>query len=968
MKLVVKLHAGVAAAAICMAAFPATAQTQPQTEPDAAASAVEDVVVTGSRIRRSGADTPTPTTIINSEAIRQSGVTEIADLVNQIPSLFVTQSNQTSNQQGNAGLNALDLRGLGTERTLVLVNGRRRVPAMPGSSAVDVSAVPAGLVERVEVITGGASALYGADAVAGVANFILKKDFDGFEFSGMYSGSFRGDLTGYDADILYGKNFHDGRGNVTGFASYSNHTDPAYGQDRPWTAAGTPLYWRNADGTYRLTDGNRSIYDLSTAVVELGGKGNLFTFNADGSMRRPVMGPSGILNTVTANTDLSSYQTDGGEFLSRYDDWLLSVPTERYTLATSANYDLSDTLRVFGDLTYAHTDAKAGYQARAAYGYDLLYAGNPFITPEMEAANGGPISSLAFTRRYWELGRQETHYDRGMVQATVGLEGSLPSIGGKVWDWAAYYSYGQTRQKLRSVNATADSRYMLALDAISDGAGGAMCRSTYFDPTNGCVPLNPFKTLTSDVIDYLQYDTSEAVQTLKQQVFSAYATGDLFNLPAGAVKGVIGGEYRKESNDIGAAPEYDEASDKFDPTLGVTETSLVGEYDVAEVFGELRIPILADMWGAEELTFEGAVRYSDYSTAGETTAYKLALDWAPIRDIRFRTTYGQAVRAPNISELFTSTRVGGAWLKDPCNYYDVDNRISRSQYTKANCQTLAPQNVNTYWQWLDVLNTGNEKLKVETANTFTAGVVLRPRFIPNLSLTVDYFDIDLEDAIDSFGAQLIMEKCIDAASLDNMFCDYVNRDPATNNLVSVEVTQLNLAQFITRGIDFEMNYRFNLIDVGMGEEAGSISINAVYTKLLERTFVLDPSDPNTISETVGLFGAPEWKGAVRTSWQSGPWSASWTLRHFSPMRPGSHVTSDVYDVAETDHVFYSDLYAGYQVNDRVTLQAGLRNAFDKAPPRLPGAEAGGANFEFGYQAGTYDVLGRTFFIGIRLTH
>ncbi|MGH7027072.1 TonB-dependent receptor domain-containing protein [Brevundimonas sp.] len=489
---------------------------------------------------------------------------------------------------------------------------------------------------------------------------------------------------------------------------------------------------------------------------------------------------------------------------------------------------------------------------------------------------------------------------------------------------------------------------------------------TIEDPVARFHDMNAF-TLTQGVIDYLQYDTSDAVQTLKQQVFSAYATGELFDLPAGAVKAVLGAEYRKESNDIGAAPEYDEASDKFDPTLGVTETSLVGEYDVAEVFGELRLPLLANLPGAEELTFEGAVRYSDYSTAGETTAYKLALDWAPIRDIRFRTTYGQAVRAPNISELFTTTRVGGAWLADPCNYYDVDNRISRSQYTKANCQTLAPQNVNTYWQWLDVLNTGNEDLKVETANTFTAGVVLRPRFVPNLSLTVDYFDIDLEDAIDSFGAQLIMEKCVDAPTLNNIFCDYVNRDPVTKNLVSVEVTQLNLAQFTTRGLDFEMDYRFDVHDIGTGAVAGTVAVNAVYTKLLERTFILDPTDPNTIDETVGLFGSPEWKGAIRTSWNSGPWTASWTLRHISPMRPGSHVTSDLYDVSETDHVFYSDLYAGYQLNDRVSVFGGLRNAFDKAPPRLPGAEAGGANFEYGYQAGTYDVLGRTFYVGIRLT-
>lgn len=943
-----------AIAGACLCATPAWAQS-PGNAAGRGAADLDEIVITGSRIKRTGADTPMPTSIIDVDAIERAGATTLAELVNQVPSLFITQTAQTANQEGNAGIESLDLRGMGTERTLALVNGRRRVAAMPGTSAIDIATIPTGLVERVEVITGGASALYGADAVAGVVNFKLRDDFQGLQANGSYSGSTRGDLDGYDLDILAGRNFADDRGNVTFFAAYSDHPDTVAGQDRPWTASGTPLYVLGSDGIRHLTDGNRSIYDHQEAIVELGGRGNLYTFTADGALRQPELGPGGITNIANTSSNLSSYLTDGGEFLGRYDDWLLQVPTEKLSLYGTSKFAITDRVKVFGDLAWAQTDSRSEYRAWSAYGFDFVPGDSPFITPEMIAANGAPIGSLGFTRRYTELGRGQTTYDRSMVQGTAGFEGEY----GESWSWSAYYSYGKTRQDVTSVNATASDRYYLALDSTDDGAGNAICRSTLTDPGNGCVALNPFRTLTQDVIDYLQFDSSPARQELTQQVFSAYTTGDLFSLPAGAVQAVLGAEYRKESNDIGATPEFDPESPSFDPSLGTSEVALVGEYNVKEVFGELRIPIFKDITGLKELSVEGAVRLSDYSTAGETTAYKAALAWSPVQGVRFRGTYGQAVRAPNINELFTSTRISGAWLSDPCNYWDVVNRPSRSEYTAANCAAIAPANSATYWQWRDVIASGNSALDVETAKTYTAGVVLQPEFARGLTFTVDYFDIDLEDAIDSFGAQLIMEKCVDAPTLDNQFCGFVARD-ANNNLVSVETKELNLARYTTRGIDFEVNYA---APIG----PGTLSVNAAATKLLERSFILDMDDPNSIEDTVGQFGSPEWKGAMRTAWSQGPLVFNWTLRYYSRMRPGSGVTAETHDIVYTDEVMYHDFYVGYSLTNSVSLYGGLSNAFDEAPPRLPGAEAGGANFEWGYQSGVYDVIGRTFYLGARFT-
>ena len=964
-------------------AFAQTTTTAAQPE-DKSAHEVQEIVVTGSRIKRSGTQTPAPTTIVSAETIRQSGVSEIADLVNEMPSLFVRQNNQSSNQRGNAGLNALDLRGLGTHRTLVLVNGRRRVPAMPGSSAVDVSAVPTALVERFEVITGGASALYGADAVAGVANFILKDDFEGFETNASYSNSTRGDMAGYNADFLYGRNFHDGRGNATVFGSYNNSTDTVFGQDRPWTARGVPSY-RLIDGQYVLTDGNKMLYDSYNAMVELGGTGNIYGFNPDGSLRRPEYGPSG-LQGAGDNADFYSYRTDGGEFGGRYDDYVLSVPSERLNLTASGNYQLTESVRLFGDITYSQTESSALSRAYSSYGADYVPSDSPFITDEMRAINGAS-NSVVFARRFGELGLNESHYDRAMYQATIGLEGEFGIFGRNDWRWEATYSRGQTRQNVTYLNQTADERYRLALDSTVDANGNAICRSTLTDPTNGCVPLNPFKTLTQDVIDYLQYDSSPAEHRLDQQVFSAYVTGSLFDLPAGPVQAVLGAEYRKEENDIGVVPEYDPANSLYDPTLGVTSSPLKGEYDVKEAFAELRLPLLADKPFAQQLSLEMAGRLSEYSTAGKTESYNVALNWAPVSDLRLRATYGQSVRAPNVSELYTAASRSNAWLADPCNYWDPENRTSRTEYTLSNCNALLPRGDlgkpyndpsvtdeerrnrdywNNYWQRIPVIHSGNDELNVETATTYTLGVVIEPRFLPNFSLTVDYWDIQLEDAIGSFGAQQILEKCVDMANMDNMFCGLVDRDPETNQLVAVNVQQLNMSEFATSGIDFEANYRFHLEDIGMGAEAGTINVNAVYTQLLDRSYILDATDPTTASDTVGQYSSPEWKGVIRTTWNAGPWSASWSLRHFSPMTPGSHVTAETYNVTDTGHVFYNDLYASYQLNDQVNVYGGLRNAFDREPPRLPGAESGGANFEYGYEAGMYDVIGRTFYIGLRM--
>lgn len=956
---------------------PAQQTTQPQPPSDSAAGANAssqtpeasgaDIVVTGSRIRRAGTDSPAPVSVLNAATIAQAGQPEIADVINEQPALAITQNNQTSNLNGNAGINALDLRGLGTQRTLVLVDGRRHVPAVPGTSAVDVSTIPSDLVERVEILTGGASALYGADAVAGVVNFILKKNFDGAVADLRYGNTTYGDFNTYDYSLTLGRNFADGRGNVTLYGFYEGQPDRVSGQDRPWTARPYPIYSRaDRNSKYTIQDGVYNIYSGLTAQTLLGGK--LYTYNPDGSLRAPVLGPGGFVNKqpvdMTNPYNLGDLLTDGGEYTGRYDNYYLEVPSRRMTLHGSGHYDFSDAFKLSFSADFAHGKAEAAYAPYTSFGSDVVPGDSPFITDEMRAAAGSDLADgINFSRKYAQLGVGRTTYDRNTFQLTGGIDGDF-RLFNQPWNYSAYYSYGKSIQYRRDINNTANDRYQMALDTTTGPNGQAICRSTLTDPGNGCVPLNPFADLTPALIDYIQYNSSHAKSVLSQQVVSGYVSGGLFDLPGGPLQVVLGGEYRKERQFVGATPEYDPTNAAYDPEIGITETALNGDYSVKEVFGEAHLPILSHRPLFDTLSIDGAVRLSDYSTSGNTTTWKVGGEYAPVRDIRFRATYGQAVRAPNVAELYTQSRISGLWVTDPCNAYNLENRIDRTEYTEANCAQIKPSDTTTYWLYRDIITQGNLDLKPEVAKTLTAGVVLQPRWLRNFTATIDYYDINIHGAIATFGAQQIINHCVDAPTLDNQYCPFVTRD-ADNNLLNVTTENLNLAGFRTSGIDMEVTYAFQLDSLGLGANSGEVTIDSAYTRLLKHDYQLDPLDPTTLTKTAGVFGSPKWKGVTRASWSNDTWSLTWTLRHFGPMRPTTTTTADLYLPNKTGNVFYNDFSASWKLNKTFELYGGLMNAFNRAPPRVPGAEAGGANFETGYTAGVYDVIGRTYWVGIR---
>ncbi|KRG74487.1 hypothetical protein ABB30_13865 [Stenotrophomonas ginsengisoli] len=954
------------------------------------AQTLDTIVVTGSRIRReAGFDGPAPMSTIDAAAITASGHTQITDVVNQLPGFAITQTGQTSNQYevGNPGINALDLRGMGVQRTLTLVDSRRQVPSIPGTSGVDLSMIPSSLVERVEVITGGASALYGADAVNGVANFILKRDFDGLEANIRYGNSSRFDMPSTTADVLFGKNFADNRGNFTLFGFAERTSGEVSGQDRPWTAGGMPLYERANAGDRRvITEGNRNFYNSPNAQVVLGNCNSsnwmncLYTFDANGQLRRPQLGPGGLVNLNpgalnTGNALLQQGRTDGGEYGAYYDNWMLSVPSDRQTVRSTVNFDFNEHARFFANLTYSQSQTQTRNRELAAYGSgyeESVPYDSPFITQDMIDANGGAFTdNISFARHFDnDFGLRRTDYERKLLQVVTGLEGDF-ELFSRNWNYSGYVSYGRSEERSRSLNAAALPRFYAGLNSTADANGNAVCNGSWVwsdvlndwdwaAPMAGCVAINPFAQLTPEMVKWLSYDTDWSKTQMTQKVASAYASGGLFDLPGGEAQLVVGMEYRSESNNVGVSPQFNANHALFDPSLGYTATPLIGEYSVKEAFGEIHLPLISGAPGAERLSLDLAGRVSDYNLSGRTTTTKVGLEWAPIEDLTLRGTYGKAIRAPNIGEMFTAGVVSGAWLYDPCNDYSLANSTGNTQYTAANCAQIAPSDTATYWQWLDVIYSGNTELGPETAKTTTFGAVFRPRFINNLVISADYYKIDLRNVIAGLAPQTILQRCVDLASMDNQFCGLVTRN-ATGDLVDVSVQQLNLAQSLARGVDINATWFTQL------PRGHRLSLDLNLGRNLERIDIADAANPDDVWNNLEIFGTPQWKGSLRTGLSHEKYSVYWTLRGYSKMRASEYATYETYERPWSGSMFYNDIYASYQLTPKVSVSAGMNNMFDRSPPRIPGAEAGGSNFNQGIagtSSGLYDVIGRTFHLSL----
>ncbi len=892
----------------------------------------EVIEITGSRIKRADTATTTPITSIDGDALRKTGALNINEALNKLPMLTPnlgdTSSNSDIKSNGFPGMSTQDLRGLGAERTLVLVNGRRHVASVPGTSIVDVSTIPMALVQRVEILTGGASSIYGADAIAGVINIVLKKEFEGTHFRGLAGVSGEGDGQRLSFDITQGSQiFNDTANLVLNLSYYKSRAIQA--SDRDYVNSNISYLPNPADPDGEI-DGvpNRTpqvfmrLYNQSDRNFFI--KGVPHAVDPDGSIRATELGPGGL----QGDPIFYSAYTDGGEYHGDYEYQRLMVPSERLNLNMTLQQEINHDVSLFVDAKFVDSRSESRTGPYAEYGGNHLPMDYQFYTQEQRAEVERTGNGLEYGGFFPELGEGGIDYKNKLYQLVVGFEGSV--FDDYIWRVSA--QHGQSKSKDTTVGDFYQDRWNAA---IGDAWGSYTCDQS-------CTPINVFQPLTQAMIDYVSIGNHSSKSKLKQTVISASLTGDLAELSAGNLAFASGVEYRKE--DSSRTP-----SDILQNGLGIDnmlEKPLSGGYNVAEIYSEVRVPLLKDALLAKSLSVEGAVRYADYSTAGGNTSWSLGSDWQPIEDIKFRVSYAKAARAPNINEVYASESYSGEWIADPCSPWLYNENSQR----EANCASLNidPENI-PYWTWASKNNKGNPDLKVEVAKTMTLGAIIEPRVIENFNITLDYWDVKLEKQIDSFPLRTVVYGCVDSANTENIFCDYVTR----NDLGMIELvtlSQLNLAKHDVRGLDIEANY---LYDLG---ESGQLRFNTLWSKLIERR--LQSSELTAAENTVGGMAFPEWRGNISLSYQYGDFSTSFTSRYVGSQKTDLNTTEEDRYPNETGDIWYSDLTMSYWLNDRTNVNLAINNIFNKGTPQVPGAHVGGASWDLGYTAGLFDTIGR----------
>lgn len=938
---------------VAMISAPAQAQ-------DAAAAeeaSGDTIVVTGSRIARPELEGATPVQVLSATSILQQGSQNISDVLNEMPSIGTGFGRTNSNflTSGN-GVSTVNLRNLGNNRTLVLVNGRRVVAGLGGSSAVDINNIPTDLLEQVQVLTGGASAVYGSEAMAGVVNFILKDDFEGIRGRAQAGITDEGDNGRQMLGLTIGKNFADGRGNITLAGQYDrdsglrSYKRAISAEDVPFRSSFTP-------------QGRFFVGDTS------------YTYDPAGNLKE------GFNNPV-----------DG---FNRNGERYIAVPLERYLLNGLARYDINDSLTFFAEGTYAKVKSRSRLEPYAFDNSDAqlpngtilpgLSLDNPFIPQTILDRvaqlnnDGNPnnnVSAVGFTKRSNGVFDRSNRADREFYRAVAGFRGTLFND----WQWDAYYNRSQTIENTSSETALRDRLYY-ALDAVGTSAATAQCRDAAARAA-GCRPFNIFGVgaASPESIAYITNDGQLSTYKAKinQEVFAYNISGSVFRLPGGDVKVAGGIEHRTERS----SEVYDAATQSGN-TLSNALTNTLGKYRVFEAYAETVVPILSDVPFAEYLGLEAAVRYGDYyDTVGSVWSYKIGGDWAPTRDIRFRAVYSQATRAPNIGELYQgASQTFPSGLTDPCEGVTATSTRPQDAYCRTIpgiAQQIATRpdgtfvyNNNLDRQSIEGEDSGNLNLKEETAKTWTAGFVLTPRFVPGLSLTVDYFNIKVKDAIQLVPRQVTINQCVASAG-SSPLCALIVREqvgtprPRTPGTVyQVDAFPVNAASIETAGIDFQARYK-----TSWGDDS-SLEIGLLYTYLDKLT--LQPLDGLPVENNRGQLAGDGRLGAgfkhranLSATYQTGPFSLNWRTNYQSKIKDtlGPDVDSPLGDSTNSIKAYwYHDLQARFAVDQgRLEFYAGIDNVFDKKPPVI---NQNGASNITGTEtaADSYDPFGRNFYVG-----
>lgn len=976
------------------------AQTPAEQAAEQSAADGSGIVVTGSRIRSPTLTSPSPIQVVTAQDIENTGLIDIQEVLQQNPAVGTPGASRTTNTFGTSpGRSTVNLRNLGPSRTLVLIDGRRSVAGVPGSSVVDLAMIPAAFVERVDVLTGGASAVYGSDAIAGVVNFIYKKDFEGIRFNTQAGISERGDDSQYAANLTVGRNFADGAGNMLLHVGWQREgLVRNTGRDftaRDFVSLGTTQRVGTPSNANLTAAQNLFVPFYSPSNV---GPAGIFSIAGTGNR---IINPDGSVRAYNVATDGFNRAQFGA----------IASPVERLTFAVRGSYDVADNINLFVEGTYNKVDTKGYLEASplrsdgalgafpatgTANGYFNIehrvfrpdgtstIVRNPFVSDAVyNLANdrtGDGLRDISFLLR-------TTMFDPGIRLVTTQRENFRVAFGGDVdlgggWDLDAYYSYGSTRADTRMDGLANLYNVANALQVVPDindvNRNGSTTDAICLDANAraaGCVPLNIFglnangtSKITPEAINYVKA-SYQANAFQEMHVGAVNLSGTLFQLPGGPVQVAVGAEYRKEAS-----------RDIFDPLTnqarnGYTQaTNTVGEFEVKEAYGEVVVPLLSNTPFFHNLTLRGAARISDYSTVGSFWAYNGGVEWSPVPDIRIRGVYAHAVRAPNIGELFEAPQQGIIGINDPC----LGVTLAATGATAVNCRAdpgvLANIQANGAFtltvpdqQGVGSLTAANPNIREETATTYTLGVVVNPVSIDalrGLTFTADYFNIKLEDAISRISQAVVLNKCYVQGVSD--FCQFVTRRSTASGAFSAGSVEqvvralVNSGGTKTEGLDFTLSYQ-------MAAFGGRANFAASWTHLLANGTTPLAGDP--FDNSKGELGTPEDAANVSLSWDNETVGFTVSAEYIGKQYLDYENFQRTYVLADgslpdrelfaIDSLIYTDAQVRFKVTDRTQFFVGVNNLFDVDRPPLYTNVSGNPN-------GIYDPIGRRYYAGARM--
>lgn len=927
-----------AAAGAMVAATPSLALAQSQND---AASTVEEVVVTGSRIRRKDLVSSSPVSTVTAQDLQVASAGTVEEYLNTLPQL-VAGSTKSTNVTGESDASAsLNLRGLGAQRTLVLVNGRRFM-ASSQKGIVDVNNIPASLVERVELVTGGASAVYGSDAMAGVVNFILKDRFDGMQLDARYGLSGEGDGQTYSVSGTVGASGE--RGHAWLHVNYEER-DTVRGNTRDLSR-------------YSLIDtGNGFI--RSGTLSRLGGT----------LIGVPTANGSGGFTNVNYALDNGVPRVFNTERDTNFDltgDYAIQIPLQRTNVFGRGVYRLNDDVRAFAEVGFNHIESAAilsrtAVNARETTNVPGVPYNASFVTPQMAALLAQrPDPKAPFALRIaspLDFPEREIAFSRDMYRVLTGLEGRLMDK----WDWSASYSYSHL--STTEVQRGDISRRTFVEASTPSATDPTKCASG--NPR--CVLITSLTNWSPALVDFLRVDNISST-SITEKILSGQITGDLFELPAGPLGIALGAEYRSVSSADNPAPVLlDFAS------AGFGERSAThGKFDVSEIFAEAIVPVARDLAFADYIGLELAARYSDYSSAGGVWTYKAGGEVRFNDAVRFRSLYQQAVRAPNIYELFGGLVNTYPAMIDPCS---ASAKPTGNVAALCVAQGVPASALGSFQQngaALEARLVSNSNLKPETSKTFTVGFVLTPPQIPGLNLTVDYYDIKIEDAIERLagGPGGVLNACFQSNDVKSVYCQTFTRSKSTYEIIDWGVPLANVANLRTSGVDFAANYRWTNEGLGFGGDAARFNAGLIGTWVQRNTLQANPQSP--VVDRVGTVGGdtaaiPEWRLTGSLSYDSNNLNLTWRTEYLASMKDRKYANALLAGAANplagitnprVGDYFYHHIHASYRIDEKRQAFVGVQNLFDKQAPLLT------SPIEANTDPNTYDTIGRYFYAGL----